>query len=69
MIGSVLLFIGVFAHRLMLMFPAFNVIPLSLSIPGAGIESWACDLSHTKSVILITALSTDSLYTKPSQIE
>ncbi len=41
MIGSVLLFIGVFAHRLMLMFPAFNAIPLSLSIPGAGIESWA----------------------------
>ncbi|MCO5386360.1 MAG: polysulfide reductase NrfD [Desulfosporosinus sp.] len=41
MIGSVLLFIGVFAHRLMLLFPAFNAIPLSLSIPGAGIESWA----------------------------
>jgi len=39
--GSVLLFIGVFAHRLMLMFPAFNVIPLTLSLPGAGIESWA----------------------------
>ncbi|TGE38561.1 molybdopterin oxidoreductase [Desulfosporosinus fructosivorans] len=39
--GSVLLFIGVFAHRMMLMFPAFNVIPLSLSVPGAGIESWA----------------------------
>ncbi len=41
MIGSVLLFIGVFAHRMMLMFPAFNVIPLSLSLSGAGIESWA----------------------------
>ncbi len=41
MTGSVLLFIGAFAHRLMLMFPAFNVMPLSLSIPGAGIESWA----------------------------
>lgn len=41
MIGSVLLFIGVFAHRLMLMYPAFNVIPLSLSLPGVGIESWA----------------------------
>ena len=41
MLGSVLLFLGVFAHRLMLMFPAFNIIPLSLSIPGAGIESWA----------------------------
>ncbi len=41
MIGSVLLFIGVFAHRLMLMYPAFNAIPLSLAIPGAGIESWA----------------------------
>jgi len=41
MIGSVLLFIGVFAHRLMLMFPAFNAIPLSLSVPGAGIINWA----------------------------
>ncbi|OLN29592.1 NrfD/PsrC family molybdoenzyme membrane anchor subunit [Desulfosporosinus metallidurans] len=40
MIGSVLLFIGVFAHRLMLMFPAFNAIPLTLAVPGAGIESW-----------------------------
>ncbi|MFZ3100638.1 MAG: NrfD/PsrC family molybdoenzyme membrane anchor subunit [Desulfitobacteriaceae bacterium] len=40
-IGSVLLFIGVFAHRMMLMFPAFNAIPLTISIPGAGIESWA----------------------------
>lgn len=39
--GSVLLLIGVFAHRMMLMFPAFNVIPLSLSLPGTGIESWA----------------------------
>lgn len=39
-LGSVLLFIGVFAHRLMLMFPAFNAIPLTISIPGAGIESW-----------------------------
>lgn len=39
--GSVLLFIGVFAHRLMLMLPAFYVIPLSVSLPGAGIESWA----------------------------
>jgi len=41
MIGSLLLFIGVFAHRMMLMFPAFNAIPLTLAIPGAGIESWA----------------------------
>jgi len=41
MIGSLLLFIGVFAHRLMLMYPAFNAFPLSLSIPGAEIESWA----------------------------
>ncbi|AFQ44017.1 NrfD/PsrC family molybdoenzyme membrane anchor subunit [Desulfosporosinus meridiei] len=40
-IGSLLLFVGVFAHRLMLMYPAFNSIPLSLAIPSAGIESWA----------------------------
>ena len=40
-IGSLLLFIGVFAHRLMLMYPAFNSFPLSLAIPSAGIESWA----------------------------
>ena len=41
MIGSILLFIGVFVHRMMLMFPAFNAIPLTLAIPGAGIENWA----------------------------
>lgn len=40
-VGCLLLFIGVFAHRLMLMYPAFNAIPLSLSIPGAGVDSWA----------------------------
>lgn len=40
MFGSALLCIGVFAHRLMLMFPAFNAIPLTIAIPGAGIESW-----------------------------
>lgn len=39
--GSALLFIGVFAHRLMLMFPAFNSIPLSLSLPGIHVENWA----------------------------
>lgn len=39
--GSSLLFIGVFAHRMMLMFPAFNAIPLTLSLSAAGIESWA----------------------------
>lgn len=40
-LGSVLLFIGVFAHRMMLMFPSFNAIPLSLNINGTGIENWA----------------------------
>lgn len=40
-LGCILLFIGVFAHRLMLMFPSFNAIPLSLNINGAGIEAWA----------------------------
>lgn len=40
-LGSVLLFIGVFAHRMMLMFPSFNAIPLSLNVAGTGIESWA----------------------------
>ncbi|HVJ48816.1 NrfD/PsrC family molybdoenzyme membrane anchor subunit [Desulfitobacterium sp.] len=43
--GSVLLFSGVFAHRMMLMFPAFNAIPLTLSLPAAGIESWAYPIS------------------------
>ncbi len=38
--GSILLFIGVFAHRLMLMFPAFNAIPLSLTLPGMDINNW-----------------------------
>lgn len=40
-VGCILLFIGVFAHRMMLMFPSFNAIPLSLSIPGSEMESWA----------------------------
>nr|WP_277998858.1 NrfD/PsrC family molybdoenzyme membrane anchor subunit [Moorella sulfitireducens] len=38
--GCFLLFTGVFAHRLMLMFPAFNQYPLSLSLPGMEVESW-----------------------------
>ncbi len=41
LIASLILFIGVFTHRMMLMFPAFNSIPLTLAVPGAGIESWA----------------------------
>ncbi len=39
-LGSALLFIGVFAHRMMLMFPSFNEIPLSIALPGLGIENW-----------------------------
>lgn len=39
-VGSILLFIGVFAHRMMLMFPSFNMIPLTLVIPGFN-EQWA----------------------------
>ncbi|MEL1136048.1 NrfD/PsrC family molybdoenzyme membrane anchor subunit [Desulfitobacterium sp. THU1] len=39
-LGCILLFIGVFAHRMMLMFPSFNAIPLTLNINGAGIEAW-----------------------------
>lgn len=39
-LGSVLLFIGVFAHRMMLMFPSFNEIPLTLTLPGL-VESWS----------------------------
>lgn len=44
-LGSILLFIGVFAHRMMLMFPAFNSISLTLSLPAAGIESWSYPIS------------------------
>lgn len=40
-LGSILLFIGVFTHRMMLMLPSFNAIPLSGGIPGMDIESWA----------------------------
>ncbi len=39
--GSALLFIGVFAHRLMLMYPAFNQIPLTLPVPGTGELGWS----------------------------
>lgn len=47
-IGSVLLFIGVFAHRLMLMFPTFNAVPLTVSIPGAGVEGWKYPIAAGK---------------------
>lgn len=40
LLGCALLFTGVFAHRLMLMFPAFNQFPLSLALPGMGVEGW-----------------------------
>ncbi|OIQ07604.1 putative hydrogenase 2 b cytochrome subunit [Moorella thermoacetica] len=40
LLGCALLFTGVFAHRLMLMFPAFNQFPLSLSLPGMEVEGW-----------------------------
>ena len=38
--GSVLLFVGVFAHRMMLMLPTFNAIPLSIVLPGLGLPAW-----------------------------
>jgi len=38
------------------------------SIIAQPVILW-CDLSHTKGVTLITKLSTDSIYTKFSQIE
>lgn len=41
LLGSVLLFIGVFAHRLMLMLPTFNAIPLTITLPGLGIPAWS----------------------------
>ncbi|MDN5362785.1 MAG: dimethyl sulfoxide reductase rane subunit [Moorella sp. (in: firmicutes)] len=40
LLGCALLFTGVFAHRLMLMFPAFNQFPLSLSLAGMEVEGW-----------------------------
>jgi len=40
LLGSALLFIGVFAHRLMLMLPTFNAIPLTVTIPGLGLPAW-----------------------------
>jgi molybdopterin-containing oxidoreductase family membrane subunit len=44
-LGSVLLLIGVFVHRMMLMYPAFNVVPLSFGINGTDIESWTYPIS------------------------
>lgn len=41
MFGSLLLFIGVFAHRMLLMFPAFNAFPLSLTLPGMNVDGWS----------------------------
>lgn len=39
-VGSMVLLAGVFVHRMMLMFPAFNEFPLTILSPGSGI-SWA----------------------------
>lgn len=38
--GSLFLFAGVFVHRMMLMFPAFNDVPLQFTSPGTG-ASWS----------------------------
>lgn len=38
--GSILVIVGAFAHRLMLMYPGFNVFPLSLASPTSD-ELWA----------------------------
>lgn len=40
LLGSGLLFLGVFIHRMMLMFPAFNDIPLRLINPATG-AAWS----------------------------
>lgn len=40
-LGSILLFIGVFVHRMMLMYPAFNEFPLNITLPGMEVEGWS----------------------------
>ncbi|KKM10235.1 molybdopterin oxidoreductase [Clostridiales bacterium PH28_bin88] len=39
-LGSAVLFIGVFANRFLLMPAAYNVFPLNLTLPGTGVERW-----------------------------
>ncbi|MCG0277307.1 MAG: polysulfide reductase NrfD [Thermanaeromonas sp.] len=41
LVGSLILLVAVFIHRLNLLFPAFNHFPLSLAVPGAANELWS----------------------------
>ncbi|MFZ3171307.1 MAG: NrfD/PsrC family molybdoenzyme membrane anchor subunit [Carboxydocellales bacterium] len=66
--GSILLFIGVFAHRLMLMFPAFNAFPLSLTLPGTGVEGWAYPIAIGQFQEGVSVFAQSWAYT-PSLIE
>lgn len=67
-VGCLVLFVGVFAHRFLLMPAAFNVFPLSLSIPGAEIEGWQYPIAVGELREGMSAFSSFWEYT-PSPIE
>ena len=44
-VSGLLVVIGMFLHRMMLLLPAFNSIPLTLTVPGAQEELWSFPVS------------------------
>ena len=44
-VSGLLVVVGMFLHRMMLLLPAFNSIPLTLSVPGAREELWSFPIS------------------------
>lgn len=67
-VGCLVLFVGVFAHRFLLMPAAFNVFPLSVSIPGAEIEGWQYPIAVGEVKEGMSAFSSFWEYT-PSPVE
>jgi molybdopterin-containing oxidoreductase family membrane subunit len=43
--GSILVVVGALLHRLRLLFPGFNLFPLSLSVPASAREAWTVPIS------------------------
>ncbi|MDR1422100.1 MAG: polysulfide reductase NrfD [Coriobacteriales bacterium] len=44
-IGSILVIVGAFVHRMMLLYPGFNMFPLSLNVPAAAQDAWTVPIA------------------------
>ncbi|MDR1082635.1 MAG: polysulfide reductase NrfD [Coriobacteriales bacterium] len=68
LIGSILVIVGAFAHRMMLLYPAFNEPALSLNVAGASIKPWVVPLSTGRPDLAGAFFSTSFAYV-PSLLE